>query len=1758
MANKIHNPAVYGLLAFVLSYCTTLQAKPQALFLATSTSGCNPLKVDFINNSKSAVKYLWTFGNGNSSSLQMPSAVFNKPGKYSICLIATDAGGIADTLTLKDYITVFQSPVADFTANKSGLCAGDSVKFTEKVILGDAPIGQYRWDFGNGQIGYGGKSMCTYGYGGDFDVALAITDTNGCAALKKLPKYIHVSHLPVIEILSENRFQCQAPASVNLSAHVTGNAPFSFHWKAGDGDSSVNPKWTHLFNVEGKFNVQLEIVDANGCKNSSVEKDFVIVQSPKVDFVAANTGICKGAQISFVNQSSPRNGTGRFHWDFGNGDTSNIENPNWTFQSAGLFDVTLTYFWNNCIVVEKKTGYIDVKQTPWGKIAPHDTTICRSARGKLMLRTQGAGYSKVEWSMGVSNLLETKANGVFLFPADTTNGTYTVKAVFHSPYGCGTAEDNIKITVQGPYADMCLSQSGGCMPYSGTATFCGSSQSPIASYNWLGFGKNTSQNKSSIQYTNNTFGITPLRLIVTDVYGCSHEKLSFMGAGIKVDSKFPTDKKVICNNEVITLYNHSKQQDPDTVAYFYSWFGKDTIPLAYGDSVKIRFRTEPSPNVKLSVTASSYGCAAQYVTNIEVLGPWVQGSIHAFCDRDSFRGINNSIDFTSSYWVYTSGKGKRTEDPVTLLVKKLDEIRNPWIYAENTKNNCKDSIPLLLNIDPQTAAFTYELKCGTGFIKTKNLYQGLHDTFFTWTLRHKTSGSITKYRSRDVTLNLANSGEYELTLNALNKKYLCTKPQTVTFYISPSVDNKAKVTVDRISCYPVKMKLEDPLYSEWVSASWKVGSSMEFKDSSPSIALEFISNQKKLPVFLTKTDKQGCRFTDSFMFDVNGSMAAISMSQNHTNCLMPVCEFSAQNSNPDPKVKYNYIWDFGFKKSFGQTDTVKLIKSKTIYAELSIVDSKGCISKDKQSFDVKIGKPKAKFVVTSDTLTACPPLQVRFADSSSSEYGPITMRNWNFGDGSNSDKPEPGKLYVAPGNYPVSIEVANASGCRDTFIIPDLVVVKGPMGVYTTDKLKGCVPFHVNLIAKDVSNVSNYSFDMGDGNVIDITSKNHEYSKPGMYIPRLILTDSNGCKYSPVPKDTIMAYDVPKVKLSDGVVCKNEHLTLVPELNCTEEIDKYEWFVDNKKIASEKNLDMQFGSQDQYHIQLNAITAHQCSGSAVSLYKTFGVSAGLSKPKDEFCLGEKVVFKERNTSDTTIFSKVLKINNEDISSVGENYMYNTHTRGQLKMSFVVTDVLGCADSISDSFWLKVGDTIPPPLLTIYRSTVVDNSSTQTLFAPTVECDYKNHALYLFQNGYWKVAAQGKNQADTNLIANGLNTLKNSYCHIVRQQNFCGKISDTAFVVPHCTIETKAVGDTNVSRVSWSSYSGWKQIDKYRIWRKEKSEDVFLLRDSVAGTVTQYTDSLVFCNIEYDYRIEGVEWGNFHQNSYSDTARSKPIHVSNVPAPELWRTTVSNNAFTHTEWIMKQTLQYPISYYQVEREQDGLIQKVYGSHLDFDDYHTNVQASNYTYKITAVDVCNGASAPSNLGRSILLDVTKADEEQNAKLNWTPYIYWNEGVQEYRVERSISDGEFMLLGVTDSGHTEYIDKNLPVTCEKNIKYRVTAIRSQPEAFDSVHYAESVSNEAMYTPDIRFFIPNAFTPDGNQLNEGFHPTGAFYSGYEMKIYNRYGQKVYDNNVCSNAWDGRYMDEQAQEGIYAYYITAFDMAGKSYQFNGTITLLR
>ena len=91
---------------------------------------------------------------------------------------------------------------------------------------------------------------------------------------------------------------------------------------------------------------------------------------------------------------------------------------------------------------------------------------------------------------------------------------------------------------------------------------------------------------------------------------------------------------------------------------------------------------------------------------------------------------------------------------------------------------------------------------------------------------------------------------------------------------------------------------------------------------------------------------------------------------------------------------------------------------------------------------------------------------------------------------------------------------------------------------------------------------------------------------------------------------------------------------------------------------------------------------------------------------------------------------------------------------------------------------------------------------------------------------------------------------------------------------------------------------------------------------------------------------------------------------------------------------------------------------------------------------------------------------------------------------------------------------------------------------------------------------YVPNAFTPDGDGLNEIFLPilTSGYKPGsYELNIYNRWGERIFNTQDENTGWDGTYLGNQVQIGTYTYTIKLKDsMSNKVYTFDGRVSLIR
>ena len=111
------------------------------------------------------------------------------------------------------------------------------------------------------------------------------------------------------------------------------------------------------------------------------------------------------------------------------------------------------------------------------------------------------------------------------------------------------------------------------------------------------------------------------------------------------------------------------------------------------------------------------------------------------------------------------------------------------------------------------------------------------------------------------------------------------------------------------------------------------------------------------------------------------------------------------------------------------------------------------------------------------------------------------------------------------------------------------------------------------------------------------------------------------------------------------------------------------------------------------------------------------------------------------------------------------------------------------------------------------------------------------------------------------------------------------------------------------------------------------------------------------------------------------------------------------------------------------------------------------------------------------------------------------------------------------------------------------------------DSYGCTDSISKTIVIYDDFNLFIPNAFTPNSDGLNEVFRPYGTginLEKKYEMSIYDRWGKLVFITNRFEQGWDGKINNSKIKSNSsFAYQIKLYDQANQIHIFKGTVTVL-
>ena len=115
--------------------------------------------------------------------------------------------------------------------------------------------------------------------------------------------------------------------------------------------------------------------------------------------------------------------------------------------------------------------------------------------------------------------------------------------------------------------------------------------------------------------------------------------------------------------------------------------------------------------------------------------------------------------------------------------------------------------------------------------------------------------------------------------------------------------------------------------------------------------------------------------------------------------------------------------------------------------------------------------------------------------------------------------------------------------------------------------------------------------------------------------------------------------------------------------------------------------------------------------------------------------------------------------------------------------------------------------------------------------------------------------------------------------------------------------------------------------------------------------------------------------------------------------------------------------------------------------------------------------------------------------------------------------------------------------------NKVYRVTAHKRGNTTITSM------SNYAEVIPPLHIYIPSAFTPNGDGINDTFGAKGEGIQNYHLYVYNRWGQVIFESTNPNQQWDGKYAGQPAEQGTYVYQLFASGVGDKGK--TGSVSLI-
>ncbi len=1729
----------------------------------SSNTGCGSLVVEFEDLSTGNPNtWLWDFGNGNTSNLQNPVSLYPFAGFYTVSLTISD-GITNDISTFVNYIKVYEKPIADLSVGMTSICVPNELDFSDESHYSNNIL-SWIWDFGDG--GSSNMQNPTYEYSdpGLYTVSLSVIDDRGCESLVIMDNLIDAKEVPIADFDLDISTSCD-PFEI-ISFQNNSQYSISYDWNFGDGQSSNTQNPQHNYS-SGIYDIKL-VADNGVCADTLIQNNLIEIGAIVItDFESNVSSICKNNNVQFTDISNYNPDT--WSWDFGDGQTSTLQNPSHIYQDAGIYTVSLTTSKNGeCISIIEKIDLIEVFEDIEINISSNDTVSCTLP---FHVSFQDNTTNAISWNWNFENGDSSNLqNPNIVF---NTYDNFDVELTVTDINGCvSTITETDFIITDMLKPDLSISDSIICDSDIIDFTDLSTSFFPITYYLWdFGDGQiSTSQNPQHQFVGVNTFDIT---LSIENDQGCSEELIltSLIKTVGPATSDFEADRLISCAGENI---NFTDLSSSSTIISSWEWdFGDGSSSVIQNPT----YQYNQTGNFDVTLITGEGICTDTLIKNlyIKIIEPSAFFIPEYNCVEPlmvNFSNESSGADFVE--WDFGDGFTSTDFDPIH--VYSTPGVYNVSLKVTNNVTLCTHEYIEQVHVFFPIADFTY-------FINSHN---SLEDSVVCLPNRR----SYIEILSPNVRNYRIDWGDGYLGFNRVDHLYTTPGIYDVTLMITDDHTCKDTLVIEdmfRVTQVETDFAINNVQGCNTLTVDFEDLSSVtsyviwDFGDGSTS----FLNNPQHVYT------NEGFYDITLFSKSIDGCKDTLVI-EDYIKFVYPEIDFDISDDkickndevvfvDSSKGISLEYNWDFGDGTTSSSISPIHSFNSIGVFPiSLIITDTFGCVSV-KNVDTIKVQEVEANF--TSNTITSnCPPLITTFSNQS---VGNIINYTWDFGDGLNSSQISPSHLYSFSGEFDVQLVVEDDFACKDTLKYINLISIFGPSGSFTFSTNTMCHYDSVEFTS-NVQNTDLYLWDFGDGIFSTDSHPTHSYSSGSYFHPTLVIENSSSCQIIVSSDDSIQVVEITVDAGLDKLLCFGDTVLLESIGSATNYIWNSSPYLLQDSIANtlafplENNMfyitnsdGMCFATDSVFVIVDTNIpepfftTLKNCYLDSMELYGDAGINAS-SFSWEWTILGQNLYSQDDYFQFDTIglYNVDLLVKNLDnncdakTSQIVEvlplpqvNFRTDEVCFGQ-KTNFTNlsgSDVTSVLWSFGDGYQSS-SNSNPSILFSspgIFNSTLVVNSDLGCLNAITKEVlVHENPEVFLNISE----VCEGFESEFTSIIV-----LNDGYI-----TDWTWDFGDASILsdTEHNSHVYEKWGAFDVSLQVRSNFGCISSVNEQAIVNPNP-EILFDVEQICKGDITRFTSQASI--IEGD--ILHYSWSFGDGNTSVFTNSSNEYSQAGIYPVNLLVSSAKGCSSNLEKQI--KIFDLPEVHFLVDREVCELEQINFINNTNSDDI---IIEYNWDFgdRIISSEK-NPSHSYKNSGiYDVLLSVETVNGCKNLNFKDSFIIVHKNPIAEFDMsDRRVSVLDSEVLFTNNSGSDLFFEWDFDNGIIDSDNTDVIINFIEAGNYDVLLYVENdigcsdeITHQVIVGEEFSVFVPTAFTPNNDGLNDEFLSSTQGVYEFEMKIFNRWGELIFSSDNKDFGWDG-YSSNTGnfmENGTYLYSIRVTDYNDKTWVYNGEVNLMK